>query len=268
MTSEFLGARASNAGDDFHELWAARHAIRLLSGENDLQAITLEGVAAEDETGAPSGTWDAVDCALYFGSEHCEQATRVVIEQLKYSAAAPTTPWTVSRLSYASKPGQSVLGKLARAWGGMRSRASSQACIEVKLVSNQAAAAHLVDCVSRLAQGVISEPWPSGSDEERMVKAAALPPKDQAAFWAALHFETGAGSRFSAEERVLAEISKWSESDLLHGVLRLREYVSARMRPEHAGQVITRRAVFLHYGAYSSDVLLPCPAALDRKSVV
>uniref|UniRef100_UPI003340B84F hypothetical protein n=1 Tax=Diaphorobacter ruginosibacter TaxID=1715720 RepID=UPI003340B84F len=113
MTSEFLGARASNAGDDFHELWAARHAIRLLSGEDDLQAITLEGVAAEDETGAPNGTWDAVDCALYFGSENCEQATRVVIEQFKYSAAAPTTPWTVARFSYAPKPGQSVLGKLA-----------------------------------------------------------------------------------------------------------------------------------------------------------
>ncbi|MGJ7489538.1 hypothetical protein ACSFBE_04040 [Variovorax sp. ZT4R33] len=262
MTSEFLGARASNAGDDFHELWAARHAIRLLSGEDDLQAITLEGVAAEDEAGAPSGTWDAVDCALYFGSEHCEQATRVVIEQLKYSAAAPTTLWTIARFSYASKPGQSVLGKLARAWSAMRSRAPSQAPIEVKLVSNQSAAVQLVECVNRLAQAAIGEPWPSGSDEERLAKAVALPLQDQAAFWAALHFETGAGSRFAAEERVLAEISRWSESDVLHGVLRLREYVNARMRPEHAGQVITRRAVFLHYGAYSSDVLLPCPAAL------
>lgn len=264
MASEFLGARASNAGDDFHELWAARHAIRLLSGEDDLQAITLEGVAAEDETGAPNGTWDAVDCALYFGSENCEQATRVVIEQLKYSAAAPTTPWTVARFSYAPKPGQSVLGKLARAWSAMRSRVPSQASIEVKLVSNQPAATQLVECVRRLAQAATLEPWTSGSDEERMVKASALLQQDQTAFWSALHFETGAGSRFAAEERVLAEISRWSESDLLHGVLRLREYVRARMRPEHAGQVITRRAVFLHYGAYSSDVLLPCPPALAQ----
>lgn len=262
MTSEFLGARASNAGDDFHELWAARHAIRLLSGEQYLQAITLEGVAAEDEAEAPNGTWDAVDCALYFGSERCEQATRIVIEQLKYSAAAPTTSWTIARFSYASKPGQSVLGKLARAWLAMRSRASPQASVEIKLVSNQAVASGLVDCVRRLAQSAGLEPWPKGSDEDRMVKAAAVPQKQQAAFWSALHFEAGAGSRFALEERVLTEISKWSESDLLNGVLRLREYIRARMRPEHAGQVITSHAIFLHYGAYSSDVLLPCPATL------
>ena len=119
-----------------------------------------------------------------------------------------------------------------------------------------------MECVRSLAQASSVEAWPRGSNEERMVKAAALPQQDQTAFWAALQFETGSGSRFAAEERVLAEISKWSESDLLHGVVRLKEYVRARMRPEHAGQVITGRAVFLHYGAYSSDVLLPCPGAL------
>lgn len=262
MASEFLGARASNAGDDFHELWAARHAIRLLSAEDDLQAITLEGVAAQDEAGVPSSTWDAVDCALYFGSENCNNAKRVVIEQLKYSAAAPTSLWTVARLCYATKPGQSVLGKLARAWSAMRLIAPTSASIEVRLVSNQAAAAELTECVSRLAQTTSVKPWAKGSDEARLVKAAGLPRQEQTAFWSALQFETGAGSRFAAEERVLAEISRWSESDLQHDVLRLREYVRARMRPEHAGQVITRRAVFLQYGAYSSDVLLPCPAAL------
>ncbi|QNP48155.1 hypothetical protein [Diaphorobacter aerolatus] len=185
-----------------------------------------------------------------------------MIEQLKYSAAAPTGLWTVARFSYATKPGQSVVGKLARAWSAMRSRAPTSCSIDVRLVSNQAAASELTECVKRLAQAVSVKPWAIGSDEERLTKAAGLPQQQQKAFWLALQFETGAGSRFAAEERVLAEISKWSESDLLHGVLRLREYVRARMRPEHAGQAITRRAVFLQYGAYSSDVLLPCPAAL------
>ena len=79
---DFRGARGSNTGDDFHELWATRQAIRLLSNEDGLEAIAVEGLSASDEAGAPPDTWDGVDCTLYFGGRDAIEADHIRIEQL------------------------------------------------------------------------------------------------------------------------------------------------------------------------------------------
>ena len=65
---DFRGARGSNVGDDFHELWALRQALALLDPTEDLGAVTVEGLRAEDEKGKPADTWDGVDCTLYYGA--------------------------------------------------------------------------------------------------------------------------------------------------------------------------------------------------------
>ena len=40
---DFGGARGSNTGDVYHELWAVRTALKLLDSSNDLEAVTVEG---------------------------------------------------------------------------------------------------------------------------------------------------------------------------------------------------------------------------------
>lgn len=219
MNSEFLGARASNAGDDYHELWAARHAIRLLGGEGGLQGVTVEGVSAEDEDGTPKGTWEGVDCALSFGSETFNKADRIVIEQLKYSASSPSSPWSVARLTTGKKPQQSVVGRLARAWQAARGIAPPNTPIDILLVSNQPLAAPLQACVQHIADGTSPSPWVDGSDEHKLWKASGLSEPDLQAFCKTLKFELGAGSRFAAEERVMTSIAAWTESDIQNGVL-------------------------------------------------
>ena len=115
---DFRGARGSNTGDDFHELWATRQAIRLLSNEAGLQAIAVEGLGFRDEAGLPRDTWDGVDCTQYFGGRDATGADHVQIEQLKYSAANPNKSWTIARL-VAGRRGQSVIARLAKAWKGL-----------------------------------------------------------------------------------------------------------------------------------------------------
>lgn len=264
MNSEFLGARASNAGDDYHELWAARHAIRLLGGEGDLQGVTVEGVSAEDEDGTPKGTWEGVDCALCFGSETFEKADRIVLEQLKYSASSPSSPWSVARLTSGKKREQSVVGRLARAWQAARGIARPNTIIDVLLVSNQPLAATLQECVQHIADGTSPPPWTDGADERKLWKASGLSEPDLQDFCKSLKFELGAGSRFAAEERVMTSIAAWTESDIQNGLLQLLNFVRQRMRPEHTGKVITRDVVMVQFGAISADVLLPCPPALAR----
>lgn len=113
---DFRGARGSNAGDAFHELWAARQAIRLLHNEDGLEAIAVEGLGSRDEAGKSPDTWDGVDCTLYFGGRDANEADRIEIEQLKYSAANPKQSWTVARLIGGTRRDRSVIGRLAKAW--------------------------------------------------------------------------------------------------------------------------------------------------------
>ena len=71
--SDFRGARGSNTGDDYHELWATRHAIRLLDPRDPLEALAVEGLAPTDEASAPETTWDGVDCTLYEGGRNARE---------------------------------------------------------------------------------------------------------------------------------------------------------------------------------------------------
>ena len=47
---DFKGARGSNTGDSFHELWALRQSLRLLDVRSPRMALTVEGVLEEDHT--------------------------------------------------------------------------------------------------------------------------------------------------------------------------------------------------------------------------
>jgi hypothetical protein len=140
--TDYRGARASNAGDDFHELWALRQALTLLDHEPNLVAITVEGLKIEDEKGASADTWDGVDCALYYGGDDAVSTERIIIDQVKYSSANPDLPWTVARLTHCSNKRQdnSVIGRLAAAFAGLNSKHPDLVTnknLIVRLVSNQ-----------------------------------------------------------------------------------------------------------------------------------
>jgi hypothetical protein len=112
------GARGSNAGDHFHELWALQQALDLLNPGSMLRALTVEGVRTNLEPHENDPAWDGVDCALYFGGKSMDTADRVEIVQLKYSGSRPDLAWSVARLASSSSAGgnNSVLRRLADAF--------------------------------------------------------------------------------------------------------------------------------------------------------
>ena len=261
--TDFRGARGSNAGDDFHELWATRQAIRLLSKEDGLEAVAVEGLSARDEAGAPPDTWDGVDCTLYFGGRNATEADRVQIAQMKYSAANPNKKWTVSRLVAGPRRDQSIIARLAKAWKGQTLSLSS---IRTVLISNQPIDQNVISAVRRAAASPVNvptrKPNATAKPEARLAYAAGLPADDFRVFASALSFEAGAGSRFAFEERALQAIAEWTDHDVQGVVTRLRQFVRQRMRPEFAGEPITRESVLLHFGASEEAALFPCPSAI------
>ena len=264
--AEYRGARGSNTGDDFHELWATRQAIRLLSNEENLQAIAVEGLGFRDESGMVRDTWDGVDCTQYFGGRDPSDAELVQIEQLKYSAANPRMPWTIARLTEGRR-GRSIIARLAKAWRGLATRLSAASSVRVTLISNQPVDREVISAVRRAAVSPIAvrtrKPEATAAPEIRLAYATGLCAEDFRAFASALHFEAGAGSRFALEERVLQAIADWTDQDLQHVVRGLREFVRRRMMPESAGEVITREPVLLQLGVSEEAALFPCPSEIS-----
>ena len=263
---DFRGARGSNTGDDFHELWATRQAIRLLSNEDGLEAIAVEGLSARDEAGVPPDTWDGVDCTQYFGGRDAAEADHLRIEQLKYSAANPNMSWTIARL-VAGRRGQSVIARLAKAWKGLTTLGSKTSSARAVLISNQPVHQAVLSAVQRAAASSLTvpkrKPTATAALEVRLAYATGLDADEFRAFASALHIEAGSGSRFALEEQVLRAIAEWTDQDVQRVVTGLRQFVRDRMRPEYAGKTITRESVLLHFGASEESVLFPCPSEIS-----
>ena len=260
MLIDYRGARGSNTGDDFHELWVARQAIRLLSNDEGLEAIAVEGLAATDEHGGTRDTWDGVDCTLYFGGRNAAEADHIQIAQLKYSTANPERPWTVARLTEGRR-GRSVVARLAKAWKGLKTLGSPESTIRAVLVSNQPLDPEVLE-VQRAAASLLTVP--TRKPEVRLAHAAGLEAEEFRAFASELHFEAGAGSRFALEEQVLRAIADWTDERVQGVATGLRQFVRRRMLPESAGETITRESVLLHLGTSEESALFPCPSEISR----
>ncbi len=147
---DYGGARGSNAGDQFHELWALQQILELLSPNTELKAVGVEGVRTEVSVQtADNPTWDGVDCALYYGGTSLETADRVEFAQLKYSAANPEKVWSVARLSEntAKKGNNSVIRRMADDYKDAKARMRQGAPLKIRLVSNQNVSADLIETI-------------------------------------------------------------------------------------------------------------------------
>ena len=261
---DFRGARGSNTGDDFHELWAMRQAIRLLSNEDGLQAIYLEGLATKDESGAPADTWDGVDCTLYFGSHDSEEPQRVELVQLKYSAANPRVPWTVARLIRGGRR-NSVIHRMAKAWKGLTE--TGAASTRVVLISNQPISGDLEVALRKAADAPphtpTRTPLANAPSHIRLAYASGLEEDQFQAFASALELNAQTGSRFALEEDLLSAVAAWTDLDVRHVALELRDFVRRRMMPESANEGITRQSVLLHFGVSDERAMFPCRSEIQ-----
>lgn len=165
------GAIESNAGDDYHILWACRRALRLLDPSYGLSLIRVEGVSRKDEISVVDpDSFLAVDISEYFGGTSIDDATRVVISQLKYSQRHPDRPWTAARLceKTGGKQERSVIARLAQAFAGYYEGDAGTSVIErlcIKLVSNRPADQALVQAIKA------SQDW---LESRQTVKTAQL----------------------------------------------------------------------------------------------
>lgn len=257
---DYRGARGSNAGDDFHELWVLRQALTLLQQETHLASIAVEGLAADDESGAPKDTWDGVDCTFYYGGYHVNSADKVIVDQVKYSGAEPHRKWTVTRLVRATNRAKdnSVIGRLAKAFAELARKRPDLAAsgnLVARLVSNQPLDPSVLNALSDTKRA-------TASLRRKLQKASGLNAAEFALFAKCLEFDCGTHSRLLLEERILNRISEWTEDDARASVDHLLRFVRRAMLPEAKGKPIIRESILAQLGFSNMGALFPCPSEI------
>ena len=255
--TDIVGARASNAGDDYHELWAVRQAIRLLSNEGGLAAITVEGVG--NEVDGPADTWSGVDCTLYFGGTTLSDATHVEIVQVKYSTTKPKQSWTVRRLVRGGK-GKCVFSKLAKAWKKIVDNPTS-VVPTVALVSNQPVSAKLERTVRQMATA--TAPAAKGTIAEQLARVTGLNAQDLPKFASSFSFKCDAGSRPTFEEKILRSIGEWTDGEIGHVASSIQDLVHRQTMPDTTGERITKESVLACLSVSTESTLFPCPSQIN-----
>jgi hypothetical protein len=264
-----LGARASNAGDQYQELWALQQALGLLNPSTGLTAVTVEGVAS-DTAEEDQRSWDGVDCALYFGGKSIEAADKVIIAQHKYSTTSPDDDWTVARLVSSKKKrgDNSVIRRLADAFGAAKQRMKADAALEVRLVSNQGIASEVSDVVNALLSA--PSPFGEGRFAENIRKfrtASGLNESDLMLFTRSLDLsECGKSSRYSLRGSITKCVADLLGEDESASVRELMFFIRELMMPGKEREYISRQTILGWMGVAAETGLFPAPS--DFKTVL
>ena len=268
---DFRGARGSNAGDQFHELWALLQVFELLKPGTKLSAVGLEG-ARPDITpqNDDSPTWDSVDCSLYFGGRSLETADRVEFAQLKYSSANPETMWSVARLteSTAKKKNNSVIRKLADDFKNAKQSIRQGANLRIRFVSNQN--------ISPALRIALDARWSDSlknsniapdikADLDKLINASGIKENEFQSFLDVLDFsECGSQSRFSYKEKAVSAVAELLGDDVSTEVRDLQQRVRELMLPDRSHEVVTEQVIFSWFGLGSREGLFPCPPDIQQ----
>lgn len=90
--------RPSRDGDQFHYNWAARQCLKLLSNEDSLVAISIEGASSDEGLEGIEEGEQLIDVGFYYGAESLNEANLIRYVQLKHSSRHEKTSWTASGL--------------------------------------------------------------------------------------------------------------------------------------------------------------------------
>lgn len=229
------GARASNAGDQYHFLWCVRKMLDMLHPRSRLLLITMEGTEEACDFGDGPEQYLSVDMAEYYGGTDLGAAESVVLSQFKYSYSSPGKAWTMPRLCRDRRgPGTSVIGRVAADWHRLtQDDPSRMHKLRLEIVSNQP----LAEADARLLTAVRQHLAEAAAGAERELAQAAQGQEVRyavellreasgldgieslAAFLSALSTDGfGSGSLYDGLAEASQLVQKWASGSSLEGM--------------------------------------------------
>lgn len=160
--------RFRNDGEDFHINWTTRRALRILGGRDGLVAVAVEGISDRDRYKGrriEEGLLVA-DTVEYYGGETLEEASLIVVNQLKYSTQHPSKPWSWGDLESMVEQFAARYRKIARECGV----ATAKSKLRFRFVTNRPVSKNVLEAIDHLT-GKSADP-PKG---HALTVATAMP---------------------------------------------------------------------------------------------
>lgn len=279
MKADLSGARASNAGDDFHFLWAGKRALKLLEPNTEFMALCVEGASKEEsEFDNEKDVLYSIDIAEYYGGDSFYNSTSVVFSQLKYSTAYGNKAWTWSELITSSNKAKnnSIIQRLAKTYSGYKAKFPNEIDkLTIKLISNKGIDSDLVntlDCTKRLIyenkitkfmeiKNLYNEA--EVNHIKKLYDSSKLSSNEFIGFIKAIDFsECGAGIREIQEVEVTKSLDEIGVSDLKTGKETVIEFIRKQMLPEAKKSTAIDKYMITNLFSTLPDALFPTPSKL------
>ncbi|HBX7613407.1 TPA: NACHT domain-containing protein [Klebsiella pneumoniae] len=257
--SDSLLVRTSRDGDQFHYLWAARRALRLLKPQSTLVALTIEG-ASTTEMGSQPVVEDGeelIDIAEYYGSNELATATTVRYMQLKHSTLHSGTPFPPSGL-------QKTIEGFATRYKALIQKIPVETLrtkLEFWFVTNRPVSSSFNEAINDAAsQHVTRHPH----DLAKLEKFTGLQGAELSIFCQLLHIEGQQDDLWSQRNILLRESAGYLPDLDTEAPLKLKELVNRKALTESAANPsITRMDVLRALGVDETD-LFPAPCRIER----
>lgn len=259
-SSPVLGASASSAGDDFHELWALQKVLQLLNPRDGLVRVVVEGVPADEAHAQLGERSQAADITEVWQSGDQETTT---YEQLKYSVANPDSPWTWSRLFQrrtASRADTCVIVKLAKLYAGVDGPR------RMRMVTNQPLSEEVSTAIPLFITQLRAGRDAESEHLERLSKETGLEDDMLAGFLESFDLTGfGSASRLRLETELLLTLGQMTDANARDDLREFHSRIAALILPENRrNATVDRETVLAWLGAGAETALYPAPSNFSQ----
>lgn len=275
------GAIASNAGDDFHLIWACKKMLEILQPNSDLTAISVEGPTwADSALISDEDALYSIDLAEYYGGASFKEANCVVFSQLKYSTYQTHKPWTTAALcaKTSKTKDNSIIRRLADTYEKFATEhENSIEKLTLKLVSNRKLQtgflSSITDATNILHQkkykrtaDLLKTVLPEHRDDiEILYNTSHLSSTRFVRFLLALNFDDcGTSVRSIHRAEIIKQLGKWSVENLYNRYRLLIADIRERMLPEYpAGMPMVKEDILAALETSSME-MFPAPSKIEK----
>ncbi len=277
------GAVASNAGDDFHLIWACKKILKILEPNSQLTAVSVEGPSWSDSIQDIDETkLYSIDLAEYYGGKDFSNADSVIFSQLKYSAFRMDKSWTISELctntNKEKNKNNSIIRRLADTYSKYcETYISVDQRLVLKLVSNRSLtiglAKHLADCKAllkkkkykRTADLLKTLDKECGADIRKLYETSNLSSRLFIGFLQVLSFEDcGVNIRSIHQAEIIQQLGVWNVNNISNKYNDLIMHLRDMMLPQQVKGFPMDREYVLSALQTTDNELFPASAKFEK----
>lgn len=258
-----LLVRYRNDGDEFHLIWTARRALRLLDVHSAVVKITVEGLSREDAARGIADGLLVVDTAEYLGGP----SPSIHYCQLKYSTRAQDEAWSMSGLADTIKGFASRFAKICQQEGIKPDPDRYM----FRFITNRPIAESVTKAVESVLRRTPVKGLPKRVREARksLLTATAMPQQQAAQFLKCLEFQGGQPALAAQAHGLSTDAGNILPVNDIDVAFRLKEMVRQRTLSASAETCeITRQTVLAALGVDRVEDLLPAPSAIEPPLVM